>query len=450
MSIAQFKGLKGPVLAVRSWPVWGINPRWLIVFIVSVTALYAGAIAASFSGLAWRPGQLLLFWLLIACSLATVEMTRRSGENAGLIKDVYAVWELPIAILLPPAYALIAPIPRILLSHWRIRAFPVHKRVFTAAAIGLSFGGASLAFHIINQHMLGHITGSQAHSAAWLLTVAACGVLQWVINYSLVVTAVKGSDPTASVREMLFTREPLHNDATEQCVAVLVTLCVASTPLTLAFALPFVTLLQRSHRHAQLVNDSRLDSKTKLLNAGTWEREASAEVARANRTHTSLAVALIDVDNFKAINDTYGHLAGDKALRALSRTIKIFLREYDLVGRFGGEEFSLLLPQTGEEDARRVAERMRSHIAEMPFDVGDKADSETIRLTVSIGVAALGNTGSQLTELLATADAALYRAKHAGRNQVWVTTDNTSYSSCVDSAGRGSAARAAQERRAAS
>jgi diguanylate cyclase (GGDEF)-like protein len=275
-------------------------------------------------------------------------------------------------------------------------------------------------------------------------------VLQWVINYSLVVTAVKGSDPTASVREMLFTREPLHNDATEQCVAVLVTLCVASTPLTLAFALPFVTLLQRSHRHAQLVNDSRLDSKTKLLNAGTWEREASAEVARANRTHTSLAVALIDIDNFKAINDTYGHLAGDKALRALSRTIKIFLREYDLVGRFGGEEFSLLLPQTGEEDARRVAERMRSHIAEMHFDVGDKADSETIRLTVSIGVAALGNTGSQLTELLATADAALYRAKHAGRNQVWVTTDNTSYSSCVDSAGRGSAARAAQERRAAS
>jgi diguanylate cyclase (GGDEF)-like protein len=265
--------------------------------------------------------------------------------------------------------------------------------------------------------------------------MGACGVLQWAANNCLVLTAVKGADPTASIRKLALAKEPLQNDATEVSVAIVVALAVAVTPIAVALAFPFATLLQRSQRHAQLVNDSRFDAKTGLLNAGTWEREANAEVARANRTRSSLAVALIDVDNFKAVNDTYGHLAGDKALRALSRSIKIFLREYDLVGRFGGEEFSLLLPQTGEEDARRVAERMRSHIAEMPFDVGDKADSETIRLTVSIGVAALGNTGSQLTELLATADAALYRAKHAGRNQVWVTTDNTSYSSCVDSAG---------------
>ena len=208
----------------------------------------------------------------------------------------------------------------------------------------------------------------------------------------------------------------MHNDATELCVAVLVTLCVASSPLAIAFALPFVTLLQRSQRHAQLLNDSRFDAKTGLLNAGTWEREAGNEVVRAGRTRTSLAVALIDVDNFKVINDTYGHLAGDKALKELSRTIQIFLREYDLVGRFGGEEFALLLPQTDEDDARRVAERMRAHIAEMPFD-------------------ALGTTGRQLTELLATADAALYRAKHAGRNQVWVTTDTASSSAYVDSPG---------------
>jgi diguanylate cyclase (GGDEF)-like protein len=76
---------------------------------------------------------------------------------------------------------------------------------------------------------------------------------------------------------------------------------------------------------------------------------------------------------------------------------------------------------------------MRAHIAEMPFDVGDIAGSEIIRLTVSIGVAALGTTGRQLTELLATADAALYRAKHAGRNQVWVTTDTASSRAYVDS-----------------
>ncbi len=366
MGIVQFKGAKSPVLAVRSWPVWELR-RWLVAYIVFITLLDAVAIGLSAPMTAWRLPQLGLFGLLLAGSLATVERTRRAGENAGVIKDVYGVWELPIAILLPPVYALIAPIPRFAMMQWRGVSIPLYRRVFSAAAIGLAYGAASLAFHAFDQAVISGVHGSVSHATVLALAMGACGVLQWAVNNCLV--------------------------------------------------------------------DSRFDAKTGLLNAGTWEREANAEVARANRTRSSLAVALIDVDNFKAINDTHGHLAGDKALGALSRTIKIFLREYDLVGRFGGEEFSLLLPQTGEEDARRVAERMRSHIAEMPFNVGDKADSETIRLTVSIGVAALGHTGSQLTELLATADAALYRAKHAGRNQVWVTTDHTSYSSCVDSAG---------------
>jgi diguanylate cyclase (GGDEF)-like protein len=435
MSLARCKRAMGPALAVRSWPVWQVDPRWLVVFIVSVAVLDGGAIGASASMTVLRPGQLLLFGLLMTCSLLTVEMTRRTGENAGLILDVYAVWELPIAILLPPVYALLVPIPRFVLMQWRGRKIQVYRRVFSAAAIGLSYGGASIAFHAANGGILSHISRPDVRTAAWILTVAACAVVHWAINRGLVLTAIKASDPAASVREMALTREPLHNDATELCVAVLVTLCVASSPLAIAFALPFVTLLQRSQRHAQLLNDSRFDAKTGLLNAGTWEREAGNEVNRAARTRTSLAVALIDVDNFKVINDTYGHLAGDKALKELSRTIQIFLREYDLVGRFGGEEFALLLPQTDEDDARRVAERMRAHIAEMPFDVGDIAGSEIIRLTVSIGVAALGTTGRQLTELLATADAALYRAKHGGRNQVWVTTDTASTPAYVDSRG---------------
>ena len=434
MSVARSKRAMGPALAVRSWPVWD-NPRWLVRFILAVAALAAIAISVSARMTDLHPGQLLLFGFLLACSLATVELTRRAGENAGLTKDVGGVWELPIAILLPPVYALIGPIPRIMLTQFRTRSMPIYKRIFTAAAIGLSYGGASLAFHTVNQEVIRHIPGSEARSAAWILAVAACGTLQWAVNNCLVLTAVKSQDPTASVRKLALTREPLHNDAIELCVAVLVTIGIAKSPMAILFALPFVTLLQRSQRHAQLVNDSRYDAKTSLLNAGTWEREASAEVARANRTRTSLAVALIDVDNFKAVNDTYGHLAGDKALRALSRTIKIFLREYDLVGRFGGEEFALLLPQTDEQDARRVAERIRAHIAEMPIDADDKAGSEIIRITISIGVAALSTTGSQLTELLATAAAALYRAKHAGRNQVLVTTDAESSCSSIGSGG---------------
>lgn len=435
MSIAQFKGAKGPVLAARSWPVWE-NPPWLVAFVICVTAVDAVAIGVSAS-MTTTPHdlQLVLFGLLLAGSIATVERTRQAGENAGLIKDMYGVWELPIAILLPPVFALIAPIPRQIMMQCRIRHIPVYRRVFSAAAVGLSYGAASVVFHAVNQEALSQFHGHVSHDAAQILLIVACGALQWVINTTLITTAVKGGEPTASWRQLALGRESLHNDSTELCVATLVTLGAASTPIAVAFAFPFVTLLQRSQRHAQLLNATRFDSKTGLLNAGTWEREAGGELARANRTRTPLAVALIDVDNFKAVNDTHGHLAGDAALRQLAHIIKIFLREYDLVGRFGGEEFALLLPQTGEQDARRVAERMRAHIADMPIDVGGEAGSETIRITVSIGVAALSTTGSQLTELLATADAALYRAKHAGRNQVWVTTDTASSSAYVDSPG---------------
>jgi diguanylate cyclase (GGDEF)-like protein len=189
-------------------------------------------------------------------------------------------------------------------------------------------------------------------------------------------------------------------------------------------------LLQRSLRHAQLVNASRIDSKTGLLNAGTWEREAAVEVARAVRTRTPLALALVDIDHFKGVNDTFGHLTGDRALKAIARTFRIFLRDYDLIGRFGGEEFALLLPHTGALDAYGIAERIRDHIEISPLDVGDLPDGRHVRVTVSVGVAALGTpwdtlTGSQITDLLATADRALYRAKRAGRNQVCVVTDNT-------------------------
>ncbi len=125
-------------------------------------------------------------------------------------------------------------------------------------------------------------------------------------------------------------------------------------------------------------------------------------------------------------------MAGDKALREVARTLTIFLREYDLVGRFGGEEFALLLPQAKAVDAYRIAERIRAHISATPIDVHDDPGADPVRLSISIGVAALGarwdsGTGGQLTDLMAAADAALYQAKQNGRDRVCVITENTTF-----------------------
>jgi diguanylate cyclase (GGDEF)-like protein len=426
---------------VRAWPVWE-NPRWLVVFIVAVVAAYTMAIAATARGASLSSHGLLLLVFLLLCIVATVELTKRAGENAGLIRDVYAVWELPIALLLPPVYALLVPIFRLWLCQWRIRRTPLHRRVFTAAILGLSYGSASLAFHGLTSTRFELAASPRAHASLWILAVAAAALVQWAVNTALLLPAIKGSEPATSVREMLLAPERVRNDVAEICVAILVTFGSAFTLLAIVFALPFVTLLQRSLRHAQLLNASRIDSKTGLLNAGTWEREAASEVARAVRTRTPLALMLVDLDHFKAVNDSYGHLAGDKALRAISRTFKIFLRDYDLAGRFGGEEFALLLPQTGAADAQRIAERMRAHIGQMPIAAGDDPAAEAIQVTVSIGVAALGTTwnrgtGSQLTDLLAAADTALYRAKGGGRDQVCMVTDTAAVAVTADGSAAG-------------
>src|SRR5207244_12221772 len=158
---------------------------------------------------------------------------------------------------------------------------------------------------------------------------------------------------------------------------------------------------------------------------------------RAGRTRSPRPGALLDLDRFKQINDTYGHLLGDEVLRQIATAMTKVLRDYDLAGRFGGEEFVMLLPQTRAVDAFRIAERVRAHISQLPIYAGDPAvargqlvaaeaprapgvpGAERVPGTVSIGVAALdGGRRRGLTELLAAADAALYRAKASGRDQV--------------------------------
>jgi diguanylate cyclase (GGDEF)-like protein len=204
---------------------------------------------------------------------------------------------------------------------------------------------------------------------------------------------------------------------------VLISVVVAVNPVLAVLGVPTVLLVRRFMMHAQLLAQARVDTKTGLLNASTWEEEATIEIARAVRTGSPLAVALVDIDHFKAVNDTYGHLVGDKALRAVTDGLRGQLRAYDLAGRFGGEEFAILLPHAREVDALNVAERLRVHIAGLSIPVRDDDDSgPSVRVTISVGVAALDGASRELTDMLAAADSALYHAKETGRNKTHVVT----------------------------
>jgi diguanylate cyclase (GGDEF)-like protein len=429
---------------IRAWPIWSLQ-RWLLAVVFAVVALDLAAIGVAAAVTPITGHALALFGLLLGCTVFAVELTKRAGEQAGNIRDVQGVWELPVAILLPPLYALVIPITRIALTQWRVRRAPLYRRVFSAAAVGLSYGAASVTFHGLSGLIPQHAGQTLRHATMWTLLVAISVLVKLVLNKAMIMTAVKGTDPSASIRVEIFSREALYNDVAELCIGVLVTYGVAGNPLLAPVALPVVTLLQRSLRHVQLVNDSRADSKTGLLNAATWDRESAAEVGRAVRTRSPLAVGLLDIDRFKVINDTYGHLVGDQVLKEIARTLSSMLREYDLAGRFGGEEFSLLLPQTRAVDAFRIAERVRASIAGLSIIVPGATGGERVHVTVSIGVAAL-DSGSvrKLAELMAAADAALYRAKADGRNQVQMIS-TTRGLSAISGPEPSVAARGAQE-----
>jgi diguanylate cyclase (GGDEF)-like protein len=333
---------------------------------------------------------------------------------------MHAVWELPVALLLPLVYAPVIPIIRIALTQWRVRHGCPHRRVFSACALGLSYLAAALVFRAIGTHLAGLGPRPAAdpfrHGLPWLLVAAAAGVVQRLVNGSLVFTAAKGADPAIRLRDTQFSREPMYNDVAELSLAVLVAFGAASTPVALLFAFPFAALPLRAVRHAQLVTDSRTDSKTGLLNARAWEEEAATELDRAVHTGHPLAIALLDLDWFKHVNDTYGHLFGDEVLRQIGLCLPGALRDYDLAGRFGGEEFVLLLPRTRAVDAIRVADRVRGRIAALPLN---GPGGEPVQVTASVGVAAFeGGCRRELNELMGAADAALYRAKRGGRNQV--------------------------------
>ena len=175
---------------------------------------------------------------------------------------------------------------------------------------------------------------------------------------------------------------------------------------------------RRRHRAAAgareiCVEQATHDPLTGMFNRRHVEEVLRQEVDRAQRHARPLAVAMLDADHFKAINDTYGHQTGDEVLRAISDRCQKTLRANDVLGRYGGEEFVVVFPETNLEDAGAVAERLRAAVAEHPIKVGDKA----LAVTVSIGLAAFA-PGQDLEKLFQRADSALYTAKQDGRNLV--------------------------------
>lgn len=186
------------------------------------------------------------------------------------------------------------------------------------------------------------------------------------------------------------------------------------------------TTINRANVYAEILKHATLDALTGFYNRRQLEERIKQEVSNAKRQKAPLCGIMTDIDFFKSVNDTYGHAVGDLVLKTIAKVIRCQLREYDIAGRYGGEEFSILLPFTKINEAQMVAERLRKTIEDKVIDISKiNPDSEvkTIKVTLSLGVYEMKENDNEC-DLLIKADKALYQAKNTGRNKVVINDDN--------------------------
>lgn len=179
----------------------------------------------------------------------------------------------------------------------------------------------------------------------------------------------------------------------------------------------FVLGIKRAILYRQVQELAITDALTGVLSRRYWMERFGQEIERSRKFKYSFSFLMLDIDYFKAFNDRYGHLVGDAVLREVSKRIKENIRQIDLIGRYGGEEFCVILIETGKDQVRFAAERIRRAVEEKEIRVYD----EDLKITISIGISVFPEHAGTKETLIEKADEALYRAKQAGRNRVCVS-----------------------------
>ena len=335
--------------------------------------------------------------------------------------DLSSVWTFAAALLLPPllAAAGVAVIYlHLYLRVWRPTRIPPYRWVFTTATVLLAVHAAAGAAAYVDSRDV-------FESASGLAAIVTALLCYTAVNTCLVVGAIVLSAPERTFREVLGRGDEVVLELATLSMGALAAGAISSaSPLHALLVLPPLVVLHRAVlvRHFQEV--ASIDGKTGLLNAAAWQDRADRVLQRAQRAQGGAAVLILDLDHFKLVNDRHGHLAGDRVLSSVAEALRAEVRDNDLVGRFGGEEFVIMLP--GHEgsgydraELEAVADRIRRRVDSLGVEVATPDGPLTVGdLSVSVGGATFPDDAADLGALLEVADSALYAAKRAGRNAV--------------------------------
>jgi diguanylate cyclase (GGDEF)-like protein len=406
------------------WSLWTQRPS-LVVYCLLVECLAVSATVLTAGQFAVRPRDLFIFAALAGMGVIQAELGRqvervRRRVNGTPHINMTSVWTGAAVLLLPPV--LVTILVAVLYAHlalrswYRLRRVPAFRTVFNASLVVLTCYAAKAALVFTGVGDL-----RRAIDIGWA-GAAAVGVALVAYFVAGALLAVPGLN-TAGKRtpEVLFgTWADNLLELATLCLGALTALALATLPGLAVLVVPPLLLLHRGVLVRQLEFAATRDEKTGLFNTTGWHRLATHELARAKRANSQVGVLMVDLDHFKRVNDTYGHLAGDVVLKAVAGAISSEVRDYDAVGRFGGEEFVVLVSASAERDVFAVAERIRHAIARLEISVSRwESGSTTIAgLSASIGIATYPEAGTVLQKVLHAADVALYQAKNTGRNKV--------------------------------
>jgi diguanylate cyclase (GGDEF)-like protein len=351
-----------------------------------------------------------------------VERARRRVTPSPHI-DLSSVWTFAAALLVTPLLATV--VTAVIYLHlyarvWRPTKQPAYKWAFTTCTVVLAVHAAGAAVTAVGSaDMFGSGSGLAAIVVALLCYTS--------INTCLVVGVVVLSAPDRSIREIVGRGDEVVLEFSTLAMGALAAGAISvQSPLHVVLVLPPLVVLHRAVLVRHLQEAASTDGKTGLLNAAAWQDRAVRALQRAQRAPRSAALLILDLDHFKLVNDRHGHLAGDRVLSSVAEALRAEVRDNDLVGRFGGEEFVILLPgHDGMEYDRTelvaVAERIRRRVAGLAVRIDTPDGPLTVDdLSVSVGGATFPQDAHDLDGLLEVADSALYAAKRAGRNAVRV------------------------------
>lgn len=322
-----------------------------------------------------------------------------------------SVWSFAAVVVLPAGWAaaVLAMLYAQEFLHARLdRTGRPHRLLFTAAA--------ALVAQLVAGLVAAAPHGDEAGPAAAAVLIGAA-LIYTTVNLAILLTGMWLATGRPRLRGMLPDADAIGYDLSCLALGLAAGQLVAHSPYATPVLLGPVAYLHRSAMVKSLHRAARTDLKTGLLNAAAWSEHASAVLARCARAAQSAAILVLDIDHFKQINDTRGHLVGDRMLHEVAGVLRHEVRGHDRPGRFGGDEFVVVLDDVSPHSARDIAQRLHTALAAIRVD--------DLTLSLSLGLAHTNQHGTELNTLLAAADAALYTAKASGRAQFCIASPPT-------------------------